>query len=118
MQDLTHSAMCRMAIEGDGLWWFTTEMPGDESLVGWGPDSAPHIHWDIRCDGCAATEAYDTSRYQHWSKFYAREICMVDRCGAVDPEVHLSTETVAPSGMTLFQYDFVLPARSKGRGVN
>ena len=104
-----------MEIEGDGLWWFTTEMPGDESIVGWGPDPAPHIHYDIRCNGCAATAAYDTTRYQYWSKFYAEEICTVERCGNVNAAEHLSTTTTGPGGVTLFQYDFVLPADSKGR---
>lgn len=104
-----------MVIGGDGLWWVKTEMPGDESLVGWGPDPAPHIHYDIRCTDCAPTEAYDTSRYQYWSKFYAREICTVEQCGTVNAEEHLSKELTGPGGDTLFQYDFVLPAKSKGR---
>lgn len=103
-----------MAIEGDGLWWFSTEIPGDESRVGWGPDPAPHIHYDVRCNDCAPTGAYDASRYQYWSKFYAREICMIEECGDVVAAEHLSTETTGPGGVTLFQYDFVLPAASKG----
>ena len=60
--------LCRMAIEGDGLWWFKTEMPG-ETLPGWGADPAPHIHYDIRCSGCKASDAFPGTRYQYWSKF-------------------------------------------------
>eukprot|EP00892_Ulva_mutabilis_P005403 jgi/Ulvmu1/3234/UM150_0003.1 len=107
----------RMEIEGDGLWWFITEMPGDESIVGWGPDPAPHIHYDIRCTGCAATAAYTTSQYQYWSKFYAEEVCTDERCGDVVPAEHLSAKLpgAGPDNITVFQYDFVLPPDSKGR---
>eukprot|EP00892_Ulva_mutabilis_P005407 jgi/Ulvmu1/3238/UM150_0011.1 len=105
----------RMEIEGDGKWWFTTEVPGDESKVGWGPDPAPHIHYDIRCSGCAATSAYDTSKYQYWSKFYAERICTHEKCGDVDAADHLSTKTKGPGGVTLFKYNFELPAKSKGK---
>lgn len=28
--------ICRMLLPPDGLYYFETEMPGDESVVGWG----------------------------------------------------------------------------------
>lgn len=103
-----------MTIEGDGLYWFSTEMPGDESLVGWGPDPAPHIHYDFRCAGCADTDAFEGNQYQYWSKFYAREICTLEPCGSVNEEEHMSVEKTGPAGETVFHYNFVLPTESKG----
>lgn len=103
-----------MSIGGDGKWWFKTEIPGDESKVGWGPDPAPHIHYDIRCSGCASTKAYDTSKYQYWSKFYARKICKLEQCGDVSVKEHMAKETKGPGGVTVFKYNLELPSKSKG----
>lgn len=104
---------CRMEIAGDGSWWFETEMPGDESKVGWGPDPAPHIHYDVRCSGCQASSAFSGKRYQYWSKFYAEEICVHERCGNVNKQEHLSQRTKGPDGETVYKYNFVLPAQGK-----
>ena len=42
--------MCRMLLDNTGAnYIFQTEVPGDESQAGWGPDDAPHFHYDIRC---------------------------------------------------------------------
>eukprot|EP00892_Ulva_mutabilis_P009426 jgi/Ulvmu1/6856/UM031_0061.1 len=105
----------KMVIDGSGLWWFTTEMPGDESKVGWGPDPAPHIHYDIRCSGCGDTDAFSGNQYQYWSKFYALEVCTLDPCGAVNEAEHMSEEITGPEGETVFRYNFVLPPDSKGK---
>ena len=108
------STSFRMVIDGDGLWWFTTEMPGDESLVGWGPDPAPHIHYDIRCLGCEANDAFPGTKYQYWSKFYAREICTLEQCTGVNEAEHMSVEMEGPDGETVFKYNFVLPPEGRG----
>ena len=50
---------CRMDVGGDGLYYFKTEIPGDEYSSGWGPDYQPHIHYDIHCSGCANNVAFD-----------------------------------------------------------
>ena len=41
--------ICRMNIGGDGIYYFKTELAGDESKVGWGSDPEPHIHYDLIC---------------------------------------------------------------------
>jgi hypothetical protein len=43
---------CRLKIGGDGVYYFDTELAGNEAVAGWGPDPKPHIHFelDCRCD--------------------------------------------------------------------
>lgn len=41
--------VCRMNIGGDGIYYFKTELAGDESKNGWGGDPEPHIHYDLIC---------------------------------------------------------------------
>ena len=97
----------------DYLWWLETELPGDESEVGWGPDPAPHIHYDVRCDKCKQNDAFPGTKYQYWSKFYAEEICEVPQCGSVNKQEHLSQRTEGPDGETVYRYNFVLPPQGK-----
>lgn len=70
-----------MAIQPDGLYYFETEMPGDESANGWGPDPEPHIHFDIVCTGCAGDHPVVAGDYQYWNKFYPETLCTIAGCG-------------------------------------
>jgi hypothetical protein len=91
-----------MDIGADGVYWFKTEMPGDESVSGWGKDNKPHMHFDIICDGCAASKAFD-GHFQYWNKFYPLEICTVDGCG--DASADNQATLVSPG---VYKYDIVI----------
>jgi hypothetical protein len=69
-----------MKIQPDGLYYFVTEMPGDESVHDWGPDPEAHIHWDVICTGCAGHSVV-TGDYNFFNKFYPEALCLVDGCG-------------------------------------
>jgi hypothetical protein len=96
-----------MAIGGDGIWWFYTELPGDESQVGWGPDPQPHVKYDIECNECADSEAFTGGIYKFWSKFYPEALCTLEVCGYPTADHQASKLNV--EGQTVYKYDFVLP---------
>lgn len=70
-----------MQIQPNGVYYFETEMPGDESKNGWGPDPKPHIHFDLLCTGCAPGHAVVDGEYHYWNKFYPEELCLKTNCG-------------------------------------
>lgn len=78
-------------------------MPGDESEVGWGPDDKPHIHYELTCSGCAASDAFDGSSFSMKNKVYPDELCTLGQCGNTGPQ-HQATE-VTPG---VFKYDLVM----------
>ena len=41
--------VCRQNIGGNGVYYFKTELAGDETKVGWGSDPEPHIHYHLIC---------------------------------------------------------------------
>ena len=71
-----------MNIQSDSLYWFKAEMPGDESKVGWGPDPEPHIHYQLKCSGCASSDALAGSDLLYFNKFYPKRVCKLDKCGS------------------------------------
>lgn len=89
-------------MQPNGLYHFITEMPGDESLNGWGPDPEPHIHFDIECSGCAAHGVVD-GEYKYWNKFYPEDLCTMDGCGT---QVRLSCRSPV-----------IFPARCRSQGT-
>jgi hypothetical protein len=96
-----------MKMQPDGLYHFSTEMPGDESVIGWGADPMPHIHYDVICNGCAANPAFAGGRYHWWSKFYPEGLCTLAACGKPS-EVHQATKHTVGS-QTVYKYDFIFP---------
>jgi hypothetical protein len=101
-----------MKMNPDGLWYFSTEMPGDESQVGWGDDPEAHIHYDVICSGCAANQAFNGPDYQYWSKFYPEDVCTLKKCGVPGP-AHQASGKFQYGGATVYKYDFVLPTTGK-----
>lgn len=101
----------KMAIQPDGLYYFETEMPGDESLNGWGPDPKPHIHFDIQCTGCSGDHPAVGGDYHYWNKLYPEELCLKNACGNQGP-VHQAT-VLAAGGKTVYKYDMILPVGTR-----
>lgn len=103
-----------MQIKGNGKWWFTTVMPGNEFKAGWGPDPQAHIHYDIRCSSCVGRKQFPTDLYGFWNKFYATQICSRVRCGGdkVTNKLHRAKEVAGPGGIRVFKYNIELPATS------
>ena len=67
-----------MNIGADGLWYFRSEVPGNETSAGWGADGFPHIHYDLLCRECEAGDVLDEGNkdwYRFKNKFYAGEVC-------------------------------------------
>lgn len=63
------SVACRVAIGGDGVFFFKTEIPGSEKSAQWGPDPEPHIHYDLICKDCEANDFF-TGEYRCSSLFH------------------------------------------------
>ena len=78
---VSHCVVCRINIGGDGLFWFKTEMPGDESKVGWGPDPMPHIHYQVQCGKCKKSKAFKGTSKKVANKFYPKGLCTLAKCG-------------------------------------
>lgn len=92
-----------MSIGGDGLYWFKTEMPGDESKVGWGPDPMPHIHYSIECKGCKKSKAFKGTSKVVANKVYPKGLCKIKRCG--NPGGAHKAKSL---GKGVYKYDIVL----------
>jgi hypothetical protein len=75
-----------MDVGGDGLYWFKTEMPGDESAAGWGADNKPHIHYHLTCDQCD-TDLF-SGKFEYWNKFYPMDVCTLDACAPAGTAHH------------------------------
>jgi hypothetical protein len=69
------SGTCRQAIDGSGAYSYVTEMPGDETKVGWGADNKAHIHFDIICSGCSGS-----ADKRFINKFYLGGVCTLPGC--------------------------------------
>jgi hypothetical protein len=93
-----------MVIGGDGMYYFKTEMPGNESENGWGPDPMAHIHYDILCKGCAESSAFKGDSYEWYCKFYPEGVCTEKACGAAGPP-HKAVKV----GTGMYHYDMVMP---------
>jgi protocatechuate 3,4-dioxygenase beta subunit len=98
-----------MAIQPHGTYHFETVMPGNEVLVGWGEDPAPHIHYDVVCRDCVDNDAFTGGKYQWWSKIYLEDLCTEQACGQPGA-VHQVHEKLDKNGQRIFVYDFVLPS--------
>lgn len=88
-----------MDIGGDGVFWFYTELPGDETEVGWGRDPMPHIHFELVCGGCA--DGGDD--FEFVNKFYLEGLCKEAACGDTLP-AHQAAEVTAG----VYKYDIVV----------
>ena len=64
--------LCRQPLANtDANFYFQSEVPGDESVAGWGGDNAPHFHYDIKCRSCDAGSVVGTTA-DYFNKFYVR----------------------------------------------
>ena len=73
--------VCRQTIGGDGMFLVSMEMPGDESVVGWGADNEAHVHYQIECNNCQNTAAMPGGNFLWWNKFYPGPVCQLGACG-------------------------------------
>jgi hypothetical protein len=78
---------CRQTIGSDGVYRVDTEMPGKETIVGWGDDPEPHIHVHIKCAECAGG-----ATFEWYNKWYLTTLCTVNKCGSPDAS-NLGTNT-------------------------
>lgn len=92
-----------MPIGADGVYYFNTEMPGDESVVGWGQDPEAHIHYHLKCSGCAG------SNPEFYNKFYPNKLCTLSACakGSVKPGKQHQAEKSDKFGET-YKYNIIL----------
>jgi protocatechuate 3,4-dioxygenase beta subunit len=100
---------CRMAVPTHGVYYFKTVIPGNEVLVGWGDDPAPHIHYDVVCRDCADNAAFSGGTYDWWGKVYPEDLCKEPACGKPGG-VHQVQERQSVNGENLHIYDFVFPS--------
>lgn len=103
----------RMDIEADGFYYFETEMPGDESVLGWGADPEAHIHYDFVCKGCAPSKAFDGTEYTYWGKFYQEQLCTHENCGNT-MDMHKSSKKTIINNQVAYKFDFVLSHEPRG----
>lgn len=99
---LTRYEQCRKMLTPDGLYYWRTIWPGNERIVGWGPDSEPHVHWDVLCESCVDAPFTDGAIWRY-NKIYLDEPCTMSGC-AQPQSGHLATRLSS----TVVRYDIVV----------